>query len=586
MKKFDNFTMEDKNNALKKLKLLKNGINANLTKQEIRSLDYKFQYELYKKNVNAFSRDFLNLYLYPHMLSWINFINNNKYSLIQAPRDHGKSETIGHVFVTHQIAYNHNIRILFISATVSSVSMKSLRQVRQELSQNEELGWFFGKQFDTYKGIWLDNEYYFHSKSNVWTKTEFQVSRDKVLKEPTVTAIGVGTEVLGGHYDLIIADDIVTRKNCRTETKRNEIKGWFTDTILPLLEDNKDSKLIVIGTPKHYDDLYATLEKNSVFNTKKDKAIIEGDINDNNIFYFDKKVIDDQALDLNVKFYNEEDKKNYKILWNYDNINNCGKTIENLLITKFMMDSVEPGKFMKEYQCELTDEKFDLFPITWLNGIKLYDKSYINKFEGNKYYDRSNFIIVLQSIDLSVIDSIEKAEQNDSDYTVITTIGVDKEFNKHILHIFRRRGLTPKELKFSIKELYNNFHPDIVIMENVAFQNFLVSEIKSETDIPIIGHHTSSNKYDEFGVIPALRFQIENKKILFPYKTNLDRQITDIVLTEIHQYQKAKHDDTVMSLWFALYFLATNKIAKRLRIGIKDRPKRIRSKKIGLKKNK
>lgn len=570
------FTIEDKQNALEKLKqsYTQGQKGIVFTKQEIRSFDYSFQYQLYRNSVAYFARDFLNMHLYPHMLKWIKFIENNRYCLIEAPRFHGKSETISHIYITHAIVFNKNIRVLFISSTMNSVSMKSLNQVRRELTGNKELVWFFGRQFDERKGIWVDGDYYFRAKDNLWTNEAFTVTRDKNLKEPTVTAIGIGTEVLGGHYDKIICDDMVTRKNSATQKKRDDLKSWFTETVFPLLEHKELSRLVLIGTPKHYDDLYNTVEKGGNFAILKNKAIIEGDINDTSAYTFERVEKKNGNMKLEVKFNDNEVKEKYKVLWNKDKKTGDGFTIEEMLQLKYTMDSTDPGNFMKELQCSMVDDNVSVFPAKLLEEAKDRSQTYLKSIDE---FDRNKYQFIIQTWDLSVVDSREKAEKGDTDFTVGLTVGVDQNWNIHILNVFRNRGLSPQQLKDKIRELYDRFMPIQVIIEDVAFQRFLVGELKAETNMPIHAHKTHYNKTQElFGVIPLLRYQFENGKVFFPYRTPVDKQISNVFINELYCYQVEKHDDLVMALWFAVYFIQTNEIIRKIRMRTKkiERPKR------------
>jgi hypothetical protein len=570
------FTIEDKQSALRKLKdsYVNKKSGVVFTKQEIRSMDYSFQYQLYKNSIVYFARDFLNMHLYPHMLKWIKFIEGNKYCLIKAPRFHGKSETIAHVYITHKIVFNKNIRVLFISSTMNSVSMKSLNQVRRELTGNKELVWFFGRQFNETKGIWVDGDYYFRMKDNLWTNEAFTVTRDMNLKEPTVTAIGIGTEVLGGHYDIIICDDMVTRKNSVTQKKRDDLKSWFTETVFPLLEHKEQSGLILIGTPKHYDDLYNTVETGGNFSVLTNKAIIEGDINDTNAYVYGKKENKNGGMEITVKFHDKNIRNQYKVLWERDKDTGDGYTIEDMLKLKYTMDSTDPGNFMKELQCSMVDDNISVFPAKLLEEAKDRSKTY---FRNNTEFSKSDYQFLLQTWDLSIVDSREKAEKGDTDFTVGLTVGVDYKWNTHILNIFRNRGLSPSELKNKISELYERFLPIQVIIEDVAFQRFLVGELKAETDMPIYAHRTHYNKTQEqFGVIPSLRTQFDNNKIIFPYKKPVDKQITNTFINELYCYGVDRHDDLVMALWFAIYFIQTNEIIRKLRQRVtkKERPQR------------
>jgi phage terminase large subunit-like protein len=540
-----------------KLLQINSGKKISLSKKEIQQLPIELQYELYKQRIDYFTRDFLDLFLYKHHRRWINHIDTHKNSLLMAPRDHGKSETVGKALVTHKICFNLNIRILFISETVDSVALKSLNQVRHELEFNVELLEFFRKYYK-------NPSFSFRLRGNTWTQSDFLVNRTKNLKENTVHAAGAKTSITGQHYDLIICDDIISDKSVRVEKQREILREWFSKTLINLLVDTEDSKICVIGTPKHYDDIYKTLEEGNVFSVLRDKAIIEGDLNSEYYQY----IIDEKNDSVKVVFPHEEDKLRYKLLWPYNEKTGHGKTIEALLLKKYTMDSIDPGQFTREIQCEILDDDLSLFSYSLLDSAKDIHLSYIDDIkELPNWYSSKNIRYIIQSWDLAVVSDKNRATQRDTDYTVGITFGLDENFNKYLLNIFRDRGLSQYDLKSKIFELATIFNPDAVIIERNAAQDFMVQELAASTNIPIYPHTTTKmNKSDSLrGLLQLWHTNLYNHKIKFPYHTMQDKRKTDIIFNELHRYGSEKHDDTIMSIWFTLYFISNSELMKAYR---------------------
>jgi len=73
--------------------------------------------------------------------------------------------------------------------------------------------------------------------------------------------------------------------------------------------------------------------------------------------------------------------------------------------------------------------------------------------------------------------------------------------------------------------------------------------IEEETSVPIIPHHTGSNKNDDFTGVYALSVMFERGRIRLPYKTENDQIITDRLINELHEYPSGKIKDQVMALW-------------------------------------
>lgn len=79
------------------------------------------------------------------------------------------------------------------------------------------------------------------------------------LREPTFTALGLGSKVTGGHYDVELHDDWVTEDNARTETQRKRLRDFWSFTIKPTLEPWGRSA--IAGTRYHPKDWYGEIVK-------------------------------------------------------------------------------------------------------------------------------------------------------------------------------------------------------------------------------------------------------------------------------------------------------------------------------------
>lgn len=56
-----------------------------------------------------------------------------------------------------------------------------------------------------------------NKQAGVWKDDQIVVRRQKIVGEPSVTAIGVGTKLHGRHYDIIVADDLATLDAAQSE---------------------------------------------------------------------------------------------------------------------------------------------------------------------------------------------------------------------------------------------------------------------------------------------------------------------------------------------------------------------------------
>lgn len=81
--------------------------------------------------------------------------------------------------------------------------------------------------------------------------------RTEKLREGTYTALGLGSKVTGGHYDVVVCDDWVTLENARTELQRSRIRDFWSFTVKPTHEPW--ARTIVCGTRYHPQDWYGTI---------------------------------------------------------------------------------------------------------------------------------------------------------------------------------------------------------------------------------------------------------------------------------------------------------------------------------------
>lgn len=89
----------------------------------------------------------------------------------------------------------------------------------------------------------------------VWSGEFANVKRNSVHKEPTYTAAGVGTALVGGHYTRIKADDLVGLEAFESPAVM-ESTITFYKTIEPLLVNQNTSIIDIIGTRWALHDLY------------------------------------------------------------------------------------------------------------------------------------------------------------------------------------------------------------------------------------------------------------------------------------------------------------------------------------------
>ena len=157
------------------------------------------------------------------------------------PRGHLKSTMITVSYVIQKIIQRPDIRILITNALLDN-SKAFLREIKSHFEKNEKLRALYGDYVNT---------------DEKWSETQIITGkRQSFNKEPTIQVTSVDKSVVSQHYDLIIADDLVTRDSISTKEQRTKLIKYYKD-LLDLLEPG--GTLLVIGTRWHYDDLYGWL---------------------------------------------------------------------------------------------------------------------------------------------------------------------------------------------------------------------------------------------------------------------------------------------------------------------------------------
>ena len=159
--------------------------------------------------------------------------------MILVPRSCFKSTffTIGRSM--QAIAKDRNERILVANATLAN-SQKFLSEMRDHIRKNETFKLLYGDMYDM---------------KLRWNENEFEVAgRNLGSKEATVTAVGVGGNLVSQHYSRIIADDLVNLENSSTRYQSDKVIDWWKRAFSLL---DYDGEMIIIGTRWSYYELYS-----------------------------------------------------------------------------------------------------------------------------------------------------------------------------------------------------------------------------------------------------------------------------------------------------------------------------------------
>jgi phage terminase large subunit-like protein len=172
-------------------------------------------------------------------------------------------------------------------------------------------------------------------------------------------------------------------------------------------------------------------------------------------------------------------------------------------------------------------------------------------YAGVSLANREPYSCIIQSWDLAVTDNAEQAETNDTDYYVCTTVGILADRRRRVLDLERFRGLEAPQVLEKVDELYRRFRPDMVIVESNQFQRWFADYLLRFKHMPIyknvtVGSDKSALKLKSSVLHVAIYAHLWE----FPYATEDDQLVTELMWHELFYFGKERHDDIVMSMYF------------------------------------
>lgn len=290
--------------------------------------------------------------------------------------------------------------------------------------------------------------------------------------------------------------------------------------------------MLVVGTRKHHDDVYAHMINDPTFTLRNDPAISQWPEN-----YSFEMGMDAEGRDI-IKSVKVEGPS--KVLWP------AQRPIEYLLKEKQTVGSL---LFAREFQNQVQSDDSAVFKMEWLEMAKKLGTAYT--FDQLPQVEQ---LQVVQGWDLSLITDPKRADDQDGDYTVGTTWGKDEHGNRYLLNQVRVRGLTPNQLKALIVSEYERYKQFVtcVMIEKNAFGQLHLLNLQNTTDLPLKQHLTTAGaKSSPWTGVPSLAALFENGKVILPYRDSDTQRRVDTLVQELYGLGKEKHDDTVMSLWIA-----------------------------------
>jgi predicted phage terminase large subunit-like protein len=424
------------------------------------------------------------------------------------PRDHGKSEIYCISYPLRAICENPDVRILIIQKTATEAK-KTLAVIKAELEKNREMKAFYADHWEATVGHRdisnatgvIDRE---GEREGAWQQSRIYVKRNRRGKDPTVEAVGVGGAITGGHFDIIILDDVEDDENTRTASRLKWLLQWFSGTIMQLREPH--TKILVVGTLKtNGPDIYNFILKNPLWSCRVVPAILSHELSD--IEY--KPIHNEEGVLVEVEIETEDVRTLWPQKW----------PIRALI--KEMLASVR-SIWIREKLNDLRALAGRIFKSEWF-----------------RYFDEiGDYDHIVQAWDTAWED------KEGADWSVCITAGL-RGGTVDILDVFRARLETP-ELLEAMKAQYKRWKPEVVLIEDKASGKSALQMLKRETTLPIVA------------VNPGTKDKVARARPVTPYyESGRVRHRTgtpwlDVFEDELVLFPESENDDQVDALVYAL----------------------------------
>jgi predicted phage terminase large subunit-like protein len=363
---------------------------------------------------------------------------------VQGPREHAKTSTVLQ-YVVRRICENHHIRVGIISGS-DDLAMKFLGEIKHRLVTNEDLRRDYNEGRSFVGPTWTEHEL---------VLADARYGPGAISgKDVTVFAAGRGSQVSSRHCDILVIDDAEDKKSVESDLVRQKTREWFAREVVPVLSPG--GKFIVVGTRKHFDDLYSYLIRDPQWT----------------------------VLDSAKSVYRPDGSPIWPEMWD----------AAALEARHAEMDTQDILAWPQEYLNEpRPSENQMFFPEQW--------PTYGKAPGGLTYY---------QYWDLAI------SERQEADFSVGWTIGVDEDNNVYLLE--QRRGhYNFNRLLAEIEDMGQGWPGTVFIgLEDVAFQAAAIQEALRRTSLPILSQKPDKDKVTRAKLLEA---RAVGRKVLRPADT-------------------------------------------------------------------
>ena len=490
-----------------------------------------------------FDSYYLNMRAANHRTNWLDTIedistqaqesNDKGKLLVLSSRGHGKS-LLAISYCVRQICMNRNISILFISASAGQAE-KRVRLIKQFLESDKIIEDWASNDMPPFRG-----------PETKWTSTQMYVQRNGSSVDPTLEAIGSGGKITGAHVDIVVIDDLEDDLTVASASVRQKTRDWLAATVTPIL--NQGGMMLVIGTRKSEQDIYAHMKNDPTYRVIEDAAI--------------KKWPDSYEYITDIDEKGNEYIKDVKVVGDYEVLWPEFRPIKYLLMERRSMGS---HLFAREMQNQVQSEDDAIIRRDWVERAKR--NNYTFDFPPN--IDLSECLVV-QAWDLSIEADKKKAKSKDTDFTAGFCLARDPNGKIWVLDMFHERGITQQSIMNAIVSMYERWDEYVreIWVEKNSFGAIHIQQLQ-RTSLPVkpvvmTAKNALRNSIHHVAVL------FENQLVRLPYGDAYSQKYMDTFCDELVAYPSTgMHDDTICSFMHGVS--ALKKVGNTYSVAVGDK---------------
>lgn len=435
-----------------------------------------------------------NLALIPaHMREFYYLDSSSKTRLFMMFRSSFKSTIITIAHTIQLMLLEPNIRILIASHKKQGGSEEFLRSIKHHFTRNE-----------AFRSLFPDYCPQANSQGTIDWGTMEKVTlpnRTKGFPEATIETTGVTTDVTGRHYDVIKADDLVTRESVTNESMLEKTEEY--NALLRFLFDQPEwGVLDYIGTPYHFADLYAKLREQASIT----KVIVP--------------IIDAAGQSTFPERFSDEG-----------------------IATLKQDPSMTSAVYSAQYLLNPIAADEQVFRPEWFKHPDFY-------------YDR-----LPENLNHYIFVDPASTQRKTSDYTAIMHIGISEKNHIYVIDMLRDKLLDADRVR-TVFKVAQKYGIQKVHYETIGFQSTDAYNIRRhgvETSYYMSVEEIKGSKASKEDRIRGLQYLFESAAIHFPRSYNYfskfhqrEVDMLDAFRKEAFMFPKCEHDDMLDCLSFVL----------------------------------